>query len=133
VQEPRADQRRCCTPLDHRKRARRLQEAAPDADAAARAAAVRGNPLRDENLQPLRLSERTINHSIQLLALILDEGVRRPDIAPRRPSRAGQEARDQGAEEGCSRLARPDEILSLLEAAELIDNPLRPKTLRKAD
>lgn len=27
----------------------------------------------------------------------------------------------------------PDEILSLLEAAELIDNPLRPKTLRKAD
>ena len=27
----------------------------------------------------------------------------------------------------------PDEILSLLEAAELIDNPVRPETLRKAD
>jgi len=41
-----------------------------------RAARARGNPLRDSNLQPLRLSERTINHSIELLALILDEAAR---------------------------------------------------------
>jgi integrase len=98
-----------------------------------RAARARGNPLRDSNLQPLRLSERTINHSIELLALFLDEAVRRPDIAL-----VGHPARDKKLrirvpKKDVRDWLEPDEILSLLEAAELIDNPVKPETLRKAN
>ena len=45
-----------------------------------RAARASGTVLRDWSNRPLRLSERTINMSIGLLAMILDEAVRRPDI-----------------------------------------------------
>jgi hypothetical protein len=45
-----------------------------------RAARASGKALRDSRNRPLKLSERTINMSIGLLAMILDEAVRRPDI-----------------------------------------------------
>jgi integrase len=97
------------------------------------AARARGNPLRNAKLQPLRLSERTINHSIELLALVLDEGVRRPDIAL-----VGHPARDKKLrikvpKKDVRDWLEPDEILSLLEAAEATDGPVRPATLRKAE
>jgi integrase len=98
-----------------------------------RAARARGNPLRDSNLQPLRLSERTINHSIELLALVLDEGVRRPDIALVAHPARDKKLRIKVPKKDARDWLEPDEILSLLEAAEVIDNPVRPDTLRKAD
>jgi integrase len=98
-----------------------------------RAARARGNPLRDADLQPLRLSERTINHSIELLALILDEGVRRPDIALVAHPARDKKLRIKVPKKDVRDWLEPDEILSLLDAAELIDNPVKPETLRKAD
>lgn len=98
-----------------------------------RAARAKGNPLRDANLQPLRLSERTINHSIELLALILDEAVRRPDICLAAHPARDRKLRIKVPKRDVRDWLEPDEILSLLEAAELIDNPVRVETLRKAD
>jgi integrase len=97
-----------------------------------RAARAKGNPLRDANLQPLRLSERTINHSIELLALILDEAARRPDIALVAHPARDKKLRIKVPKKGVRDWLEPDEILSLLEAAELVDNPVRPETLRRA-
>jgi hypothetical protein len=45
-----------------------------------RAARTSGHSLRDARNRPLRLSERTINMSIGLLAMILVGAVRRPDV-----------------------------------------------------
>jgi Phage integrase, N-terminal SAM-like domain len=98
-----------------------------------RAARAKGNPLRDSNLQPLRLSERTINHSIELLALILDEAARRPDVALLAHPARDKKLRIKVPKKDVRDWLEPDEILSLLEAAALIDNPVRPETLRKAD
>jgi integrase len=97
------------------------------------AARASGNPLRDGNLQPLRLSERTINHSIELLALILDEGVRRPDIALVAHPARDKKLRIKVPKKDVRDWLEPDEILSLLDAAEVIDSPVRPETLRKAN
>ncbi len=82
--------------------------------------------------QPLSLSERTINHSIELLSLILEEAIRRPDIAL-----MVNPARDKKLRVKVPKIAvrdwlEPDEVLVLLEAAERIDDPVRPETARKA-
>jgi hypothetical protein len=45
------------------------------------ASTARGRVLRGSDNRPVRLSPRTINHSINLLSLILDEAVRRPGVA----------------------------------------------------
>jgi integrase len=98
-----------------------------------RAARARGNALRDANLQPLRLSERTINHWIELLALVLDEAARRPDIALAAHPARDKKLRIKVPKKDVRDWLEPDEILSLLDAAELIDNPVRPETLEKAE
>ncbi|HEY3946000.1 MAG TPA: hypothetical protein VGL78_12305 [Solirubrobacteraceae bacterium] len=98
-----------------------------------RAARAMGNPLRDENRQPLRLSERTINHSIELLALILDGGVRRRDVALVAHPARDKKLRIKVPKKDVRDWLEPDEILSLLEAAEVIDSPVQPETLHKAN
>ena len=97
-----------------------------------RAARAGGHPLRSEDGQPLKLSERTINHSIELLALILDEAVRRPDIRLTAHPTRDKKLRVKVPKKSVRDWLEPDEILSLLEAAEQIDNPVRPETERKA-
>jgi hypothetical protein len=80
-----------------------------------RAARARANPLQDSNLQPLRLSERTINHSIELLAPILDQAVRRPDIALVGHPGRDKKLRIKVPKKDVRDWLEPDEILSLLE------------------
>ncbi len=97
-----------------------------------RAAKANGRPLRAANNQPLRLSERTINHAINLLSQILDEAVRRPDLAL-----AANPARDRKHRVKVPKTKprdwlEPDEVMTLLEAAEQIDQPGRPEARRKA-
>jgi integrase len=97
-----------------------------------RAAKANGRPLRVENNRPLRLSERTINHAINLLSQILDEAVRRPDVAL-----AANPARDRKHRVKVPKTRprdwlEPDEVMTLLEAAEQIDQPGRPDARRKA-
>jgi integrase len=97
-----------------------------------RAAKANGRPLRTANSQPLRLSERTINHAINLLSQVLDEAVRRPDLAL-----AANPARDRKHRVKVPKTKprdwlEPDEVMTLLEAAEQIDQPGRPEARGKA-
>jgi integrase len=97
-----------------------------------RAAKANGKPLRADDNRPLSLSERTINHSLNLLSQILDEAVRRPNM-----DLSGNPARDRKHRVKVPKTRprdwlEPDEVMTLLEAAEQIDNPVRPETERKA-
>jgi integrase len=97
-----------------------------------RRAAERGTPLCRENGQPLSLSERTINHVFHVLAFIIEKALwddeidvvfnaaRNPNLHVRVPKRTYRD------------WLEPDELLSLLDAAELIDQPTRASTLVKA-
>jgi integrase len=97
-----------------------------------RRAAERGTPLCREGGQPLSLSERTINHVFSVLAFILEKAkwdddvevwfnhARNPDLRVTVPKRSYRDHLEA------------DEVLSLLDAAELIDQPTRPATLIKA-
>ena len=97
-----------------------------------RAARASGRPLRDWNDRPMRLSERTINMSIGLLAMILDEAVRRPDMdLPANPAR-DKKLRVKVPKRTVRDWLEPDEVITLLEAAERVDNPVKPETERKA-
>ena len=79
-----------------------------------RAARAGGHPLRSEDGQPLKLSERTINHSIELLALILDEAVRRSDIRLTAHPTRDKKLRVKVPKKSVRDWLEPDEILSLL-------------------
>jgi integrase len=97
-----------------------------------RRAAANGTPVLGPNNRAVTLSETTINHSIEVLGLLLQKAVRRRGIAL-----AVNEARDPSL-----RVAVPkrtvrdwleaDEFMLLLEAAARIDSPVKPTTLHKA-
>ena len=97
-----------------------------------RAARARGKALRASDGRPLSLSERTINHSINLLSQILDEAIRRPDLALDANPARDRKLRVKVPKTRPRDWLEPDEVMSLLEAAEQIDNPVRPETERKA-
>ena len=92
-----------------------------------RAASARGRPLRDEDNRPLRLSERTINMSIGLLAMVLDEAVRRPDLHISANVARDKKLKVKVPKKAARDWLEPEEVLCLLEAAELVDNPVRPR------
>jgi integrase len=97
-----------------------------------RRAAEAGDPLRGRDGRHLRLSERTINHSISLLGLILQQGVRRRTIAL-----TVNEARDRQLHVKVPKKTvrdwlERDEVWLLLDAAQRVDCSVRPETARKA-
>ena len=79
-----------------------------------------------------KLSERTINHSINLLAMILDEAARRPTIALESHPARDRKLRVKVQATRTRDWLEPDEVMSLLEAAEEIDTPVGRETDRKA-
>ena len=97
-----------------------------------RVARARGKALRSLSGRPLSLSERTINHSINLLSQILDEAVRRPDVDLDANPARDRKLRVKVPKKRPRDWLEPDEVMSLLDAAEQIDNPVRPETDRKA-
>ena len=97
-----------------------------------RVARARGKALRSPSGRPLSLSERTINHSINLLSQILDEAVRRPDVELDANPARDRKLRVKVPKTRPRDWLEPDEVMTLLEAAEQIDNPVRPETARKA-
>jgi hypothetical protein len=97
-----------------------------------RAARASGRPLRDWNNRPMRLSERTINMSIGLLAMILDEAVRRPDMDLAANPARDKKLRVKVPKRTVRDWLEPDEVITLLDAAEQLDNPVRLETERKA-
>lgn len=98
-----------------------------------RAARASGSCMRNSQNRPLRLSERTINMSIGLLAMILDEAVRRPDVDLAANLARDKKLRVKVPKRTVRDWLEPDEVITLLEAAEQVDNPVRPDTERKAD
>jgi integrase len=98
-----------------------------------RAAKATGSSLRDPtSSRPLRLSERTINHSLDLLSQILEEAARSPDIQLATNPANDRKHRVKVPKTKPRDWLEPDEVMTLLEAAEQIDNPVRPRTRRKA-
>jgi integrase len=97
-----------------------------------RAARTQGKVLRAGDHRPLRLSERTINHSINLLSQILDEAVRRPDLYLSANVARDKKLRVKVPKKTVRDWLEPDEVITLLEAAEQVDNPVKPETERKA-
>lgn len=97
-----------------------------------RAARGGGQSMRGSDNRPLRLSERTINMSIGLLAMILDEAVRRPDIDLAANLARDKKLRVKVPKRSVRDWLEPDEVITLLEAAEQVDNPVHPDTERKA-
>ncbi len=97
-----------------------------------RRAAERGTRLCRPGGQPMSLSERTINHVFHVLAFIIEKALwddeidivfnaaRNPNLHVRVPKRSYRD------------WLEPDELLSMLDAAELIDQPTRASTLVKA-
>ncbi len=98
-----------------------------------RATQTSGKSLRNSQNRPLRLSERTINMSIGLLAMILDEAVRRPDIDLAANLARDKKLRVKVPKRTVRDWLEPDEVITLLEAATQVDNPVRLETERKAE
>lgn len=95
-------------------------------------AAANGRPILGPRGRPITLSQKTINHSIDVLSLILQKAVRRRAIAL-----TSNEARDPSLRVPVPKRTvrdwlEADEFMLLLEAAARIDSPVKPSTLRKA-
>jgi hypothetical protein len=73
--------------------------------------------------RPLKLSERTINMSIGLLAMILDDALRRPDIDLAANPARDKKLRVKVPKKTVRDWLEPDEVITLLEAVERVDNP----------
>jgi len=97
-----------------------------------RRAAERGTPLCRESGQPLSLSERTINHVFGVLAFILEKAVWDDEIEVTFNSARNPALRVRVPKRSYRDWLEADEVLSLLDGAELIDQPTRPTTLIKA-
>jgi integrase len=97
-----------------------------------RRAAEKGTPLCREGGQPLSLGERTINHVFSVLAFILEKALWDDDIDVWFNSARNPALRVEVPKRSYRDWLEADELLSLLDAAELIDQPTRPATLIKA-
>jgi hypothetical protein len=103
-----------------------------DENAHIRAAADAGKPLRDQRGQPLRaLGNRSINTTLRTLAAVLDEAEDAGWVS--RNVARGRRMREP-VERSRRDVLEPDELVSLLEAADELDRERhKPITLERAD
>jgi hypothetical protein len=97
-----------------------------------RRCAERGQPLYGPGGRRLRLSERTINHAIGVLAFILQHAVHRTAIGVTTNAARNRHLHVRVPKKVIRDWLEPDELLSLLDAATLTDQPARAATLMKA-
>lgn len=98
-----------------------------------RRARERGVVIRRADRRPMTLAPKTINQSLWLLGLILEEAMRQSAIALEvNPARA-RNLRLKVPKRGVRDFLETDEVRLLLEAAARVDNPMRPDTVRRAD
>jgi integrase len=108
------------------------QEATADRHATdPRRARERDDPSRSDE-QAAQSQRAEIKMSIGPLAMILDEAVRQPDIDLAANPARDKKLRVKVPKKKVRDWLEPDEVITLLEAAERVDNPVRPETERKA-
>lgn len=92
-----------------------------------------GITLRHASGRPMKLSPKTINHAIDLLSAILGAAARDEEldinVNPADDRRLHVKIPKRSARD----FLEADEVLSLLVAGEVVDNPVKPDTARAAD
>ncbi len=97
-----------------------------------RRAAERGTPLRRANRQRLALSERTINHVFSVIGFVIEQAKWDDEIAVVFNAARNPALHVEVPKPTYRDWLEVDEFLSLLDAAELVDQPTRPVTLMQA-
>jgi integrase len=97
------------------------------------AAAKAGLTLRHANGRPMKLSPKTINHAIDLLSAILGAAARDEELDIKVNPADDRRLRVKIPKRSARDFLEADEVLSLLVAGEVVDNPVKPDTARAAD
>lgn len=97
------------------------------------AAAKADVTLRHANGRPMKLSPKTINHTIDLLSAILGAAARDDELDIKVNPADDRRLRVKIPKRSARDFLEADEVLSLLVAGEVIDNPVKPQTARAAE
>ena len=92
-----------------------------------------GVTLRHANGRPMRLSPKTINHAIDLLSAILGAATRDAELEVTVNPADDRRLRVKIPKRFARDFLEADEVLSLLVAGGVFDNPVRPDTARAAE
>jgi integrase len=96
------------------------------------AATSAGVTLRHADGRQMRLSPKTINHAIDLLSTILGAAIRDEDLEVQVNPADDRRLRVKIPKKSARDFLEADEVLSLLVAGEVFDNPVKPQTARAA-
>ncbi len=96
------------------------------------AAKAAGVTLRHADGRPMQLGARTINHAIALLSTILSAAVRDEDLELKANPADDRRLRVKIPKKAARDFLEADEVLSLLVAGEVVDNPVKPETAAAA-
>jgi integrase len=91
-----------------------------------------GVTLRHADGRRMQLSPKTINHAIVLLSAILGAAVRDDDLDPNVNPADDRRLRLKIPKKSARDFLEADEVLSLLVAGEIVDNPVKPETAAAA-
>jgi integrase len=97
------------------------------------AATKAGVTLRHANGRPMKLSPKTINHAIDLLSAILGAAARDDELDIKVNPADDRRLRVKIPKRAARDFLEADEVLSLLVAGEVVDNPVKPETIRAAE
>lgn len=98
-----------------------------------RVASKAGITLRHADARPMKLSPKTINHATGLLSAILGAAARDDELDIKVNPADDRRLHVKIPKRRARDFLEADEVLSLLVAGEVIDNPVKPKTARAAD
>jgi integrase len=96
------------------------------------AAASAGVTLRHADGRPMGLSPKTINHAIDLLSTILGAATREEDLDIQVNPADDRRLRVKIPKKSARDFLEADEVLTLLVAGEIVDNPVKPQTVQAA-
>jgi integrase len=95
-------------------------------------AAAAGVTLRHADGRRMQLSPKTINHAIDLLSAILGAAVRDDELDLNVNAADDRRLRLKIPKKSARDFLEADEVLSLLVAGEIVDNPVKPETAEAA-
>jgi integrase len=91
-----------------------------------------GVTLRHADGRQMQLSPKTINHAIDLLSTILGAATRDEDLQVQVNPADDRRLRVKTRKKSARDFLEADEVLTLLVAGEVFDNPVKPETARAA-
>jgi integrase len=88
--------------------------------------------LRHADGRPMALSPKTINHAIDLLSAVLNAATRDEDLDVQVNHADDRRLRVKIPKKAARDFLEADEVLTLLVAGEIVDNPVKPQTAQAA-